>query len=54
MKKRQIFQSRKYFGLFFCIIKCDKPQGTFDKGPEGILTNTVEVKGSLLQDLRGC
>ena len=54
MKKRQTFWSRKYFGLVFCIIKCDKPEETFYKGLEGILTNTVEVKGSFFQDLRGC
>ena len=53
-KKRQTFKWMKDFGLSFCIIGCDKLQGTIDKGPQGILIFTVEVIGSFLWDLTGC
>ena len=39
---------------FSPIIECDKPQGTNYKGPQAILTITVEVIRAFLQNLRGC
>ena len=39
--------------IFSRNIECDKPQGTFCKGPEGVLTIFVELIGSFLWDLRG-
>ena len=35
-------------------IECDKPQGTNHKGPQAILTITVELIGACFCDLRGC
>ena len=42
--KKAIFSVKKKFGLLFSpVIDCDKPQGTFYKCPQSILTITVEV-----------
>ena len=35
------------------IIECDKRQGTFYNGPTSVVTITVEVIRTFLQDLRG-
>ena len=40
--------------IFSRIIECDKPQGTIFKGPQAILTITVELIRAFLEDLRGC
>ena len=48
-KKRQTFRWKKIFWpIFSCNIECEKPEGTFFKGPKSILTKTVEVIGSFL------
>ena len=36
------------------IIECNKRPGTIYKGPQGILTITVELIGAFFGDLRGC
>ena len=61
MLKTQIFENicnlsseEKILAFFSRIIECDKPQGTKYKRPQGILTTTVGVIRSTLQDLRGC
>ena len=53
--KKAVFPKNKLFWpILFPIIGCDKSQGTVYKGPKGILTITVEVIGSFVQDLKGC
>ena len=39
---------KRFWPNFFRIIDCDKPRGTFYKGPQGILTFTIEVVRSFL------
>ena len=34
--------------IFSRIIECDKPQGTFYKGPKAFLTFTVELIGAFI------
>ena len=51
-KKGNLSTEKNKLTNFSCIIKYDKPQGTFYKGPQGILAITVEVIGSILYDLR--
>ena len=48
MKKRQTFQYRKDFGLFFRILEHDKCQVSTYKGREDVLTVIVEVIRSAL------
>ena len=52
-KKRQSFQRREIFDLAFSLIAWNKLQGTIDKGPQGILTITLEFTWSILLDLKG-
>ena len=51
-EKKSIFPVTKFLAFFSRFILCDKAQGTFRKGPTGILTITVEVIGAFFQDLR--
>ena len=53
--KTQIFESKarfpkkkKVWPIFSRLIECNKPQGTFYKGTNGIVTNTLEVTRSFL------
>ena len=53
-KKRQNFQWRKDFFAFFSrIIKHDKCQATFCKGPQGKLTSIVKMIRSFHRDIGG-
>ena len=45
---------KSFWLTFHRIINCDKPPGTVCNCPQGLLTFTVEVMRSVLQDLRGC
>ena len=45
---------RSFWLNFHRLITCDKPPGTVCKCPQSLLTFTVEVMRSFLQDLRGC
>ena len=45
---------KKFWHIFSRIIGCDKPQRTIYKGPQGIVTITVEIVRPNLWDLRGC
>ena len=45
---------RSFWPIFPRMIECNKPLGTIIKGPEAILTGTVELKGACFRDLRGC
>ena len=45
---------RSYWLNFHRLITCDKTLGTVCKCPQRLLTFTVEVMRSFLQDLRGC
>ena len=50
-----IFPKKKIlWPIFSPIIECEKPQGTNYKGPQAILTLTVEVIRAFLLDLRVC
>ena len=39
---------------FSRIYEYDKPQGTIYKGPQAILTITLELMREFFRDLRGC
>ena len=55
ISKNSSFLVNKSFWLNFPgIFEHDKPHGTFRKGPQGILTITVEVIRSFPLQLRGC
>ena len=47
-KKGYLPGDKSFWPVFSRNIKCDKPQGTFCKGPTGILTITVEIIRTLL------
>ena len=53
-KKGNPSSEEKNWAVFSRIFEFDKPQGTVFKGAKFILTITVEVIGSFIQDLRGC
>ena len=48
-KKTEFFPAKKrYWPNFSWKIECDRPQGTFYEGPQGILTIIVKVTGLIL------
>ena len=56
--KTQIFEKKAIFPvknilwpIFSRKIECDKPHGTFCKGPKGFLVMTVELIRKLFKDL---
>ena len=51
-KKGSLSVEKRFLVYFSRSIEHDKHQETYYKGPEGILTITVGVLGSILQDLR--
>ena len=54
-EEKSCFDSDKTFWpLFPRIIECAKHQETTCDSPHGVLTNTVQVVRSFLEDLRGC
>ena len=54
-EEKWIFPLNKWLWPSFSrIIECDKHQWTFYNGPQGVLTKTVEVIRSFLQDIKGC
>ena len=55
LKKKAVFPVKKRFSpISSRIIERDERPETTYKGPQGNLTNNIEVKGSFLQDPRGC
>ena len=54
LKKKAIFSVKRFWPTPSRIIVHDKLPETIYKGPQGNLTNNVEVKRSFLQDPRGC
>ena len=54
-EEKATFPVNKWFSPTFSrIIECDKHQRTIYNGPQGVLTKTLEVIRSFLQDIRGC
>ena len=53
-KKGKLSSEKSFWPVFSLILESDKPQGKIYEGPQGILTNTVEVTGLILLHLRGC
>ena len=47
-KKGSLSSEEMIFACFSCTIEHDNYQGTFNKGPQGILAITLEAIGSLL------
>ena len=54
LKKKAIFPVKTFWPNCSRIIVHDKLPETTYKGPQGKVTNNVEVRGSFLQDPRGC
>ena len=52
--KCSVFTMTKNWPIFPRVIECDKPQGPIDKGPQVVLTITLEVISAFFWDLRGC
>ena len=52
---KSYFHDDKSFGPIFApCIACEKPQGTTFKGPQAILTITLEIKTAFFLGTRGC
>ena len=54
LKNGNLSSEKKMLAFFARVIENDKPEGTIHKGPQGILTITVEVKRAFFKELRGC
>ena len=45
---------KSFWPIFPRVIESDKPQGPIDKGPQVVLTITLEIISAFFWDLRGC
>ena len=54
LKKSNLSSREKVWPNFSRCIEHDNCEGTFYKGPKGLLTIIVQVESFFLEDLRGC